>query len=427
MSKSDQDRDRQVVLTDLKNRIIELAENNFALPETDIYDEPVRYFKANLKWTPIIFGWLTILQTEMGWPEAEDTNYRGIQALLKFEEGIDMTLSEDISSGIYKAFNDLAKQIVSGRTTNIAVDTDGNVSTPTTGSSDAGLPVDDPLTEFDETEAARYGAMAEIAAKLELVLDKIDAFYGTVENAPITLEADAKTLMKQYFICDQVLMDTAITNYYAYRVASQELIFNTSAAFTQYLYCNGYQNDALNRWLQDVSGYVFAKQQIIAAFWESLGDEFFSFYFAIGAAKPSNVYLDAACVPIADQSITNVLFAVARATTPFKASHRMKFKITGYALDVDGDLQDAFWYRTAAGVNTRTNWSFTHGAPNNLPSDNQIVYNAAHVYEYTIDLSALNAAMVITANKNAGMNSAGLTYPTPFTIEITDLGLSVSQ
>ena len=55
--------DRQAVLFDFQNRIIDLLDNNQPLPDTDIYDEPVRYFKANLKWTPIIFGWLSISKT----------------------------------------------------------------------------------------------------------------------------------------------------------------------------------------------------------------------------------------------------------------------------------------------------------------------------------------------------------------------------
>jgi hypothetical protein len=117
-----------------------------------------------------------------------------------------------------------------------------------------------------------------------------------------------------------------------------------------------------------------------------------------------------------------MVFAVARSTTPMKALHRMLFKGKGYALDVDGDIQDWFWYRTAAGVNTFTTPTFVHGAGANLPSQNQVVYNAAHLYEWTVDLSNLNNFMTITLNKHANMNATGLTYPVAFELTIEDLG-----
>lgn len=427
--KFDRQYDRIATPKDLKDRLIDLRANSQPLPEVGIYDEPVRYFKANEEWCKVIFGWLDWLEDIAGWPDAEDESYAGIQAILIFEEGIDMATQEDIAKGMYQAFNWLALQVATGQYANInlSTDADGTVSLPSGDNSDAGLPEDDPETDFDETEAARYGAMIEIAAKLELVIDKLDTFYGNTNGTPTTPEADATALMIQYFICDATLMETGVIAYYAYRMTQGKMFFDVNATFIQYLYCNGYQNDALNRWLQDVSTFTFAKQQVFAKLWESLGDEFFSNYFSIGAEKPSNAYLDAPCVPIAPQTLENLLFAVARTTTPFKASHRMKFRISGYALDVDGDIQDAFWYRTAAGVVTRSNWTFVHSAGSNQPSDNQVVYNSAHVYEYTIDLGALNGIMTITPVKNAGMNAAGLTYPVPFEVEIIDLGLAISQ
>lgn len=88
--KFERERDRQIILSDLKARIIDLTENRFSLPDTGIYDEPVRYFKANLKWTPIIFGLLDWLEDVAGWKDAQDESYPGIQAILLFEEGIDL-------------------------------------------------------------------------------------------------------------------------------------------------------------------------------------------------------------------------------------------------------------------------------------------------------------------------------------------------
>jgi len=426
-NKYQKDLDRMATLYDAKIRIIDLMQNGFELPEEGIYDEPVRYFKANLKWTPIIFGWLTWLQDVAAWKDAEDELYRGITEIMIFEEGIDMTLSDDISSGIYKAFNDLAKQIVSGRVTNIAVGGDGTVTNPSDAAADAGLPADDPLTEINETEASRYGAMVEIGAKLELLLDKADGYYGAANGTPATPLAEAQRLMKLYFPADPVLMDTAMDAYWTYRGLANRILFDGGAAFAQYLYCNGYQNDALNRWIIDVSAYSIDKQQIVANFWEAPSDAFFSHYFSLGAAKPSSVYLDAACVPIEDQVLAAMVFAVTRNTTPFKSFHRMKFTVDGYALDVDGDIQDAFWYRTAAGVNTFTAMTMANGGGITMPSQAQVPYRDNHHYEFVIDWNGINALVGIGFNKHASMNAAGLVYPTPFNVAIHDEGLSVSQ
>lgn len=85
-----QKQDRNYVLLDAKQRIIDLMENGQELPSVGIYDEPVRYFKANEEWCKIIFGWLDWLEDVAGWPDAEDDSHAGIQSILEFEEGIEL-------------------------------------------------------------------------------------------------------------------------------------------------------------------------------------------------------------------------------------------------------------------------------------------------------------------------------------------------
>lgn len=82
--------DRNYTLLDAKQRVIDLMANHQPLPEVGIYDEPVRYFKANEQWCKVIFGWLDWLEDVAGWHEAVDDNYAGIQAILTFEEGIEI-------------------------------------------------------------------------------------------------------------------------------------------------------------------------------------------------------------------------------------------------------------------------------------------------------------------------------------------------
>ena len=91
--------DRQIILDDFKKRVIDLIENHQPLPDTGIYDEPVRYFKANLKWTPIIFGLLTWAEDLAYWPAAANDLYTGIQQILIFEEGIELPDPPEIDCG----------------------------------------------------------------------------------------------------------------------------------------------------------------------------------------------------------------------------------------------------------------------------------------------------------------------------------------
>ena len=113
----------------------------------------------------------------------------------------------------------------------------------------------------------------------------------------------------------------------------------------------------------------------------------------------------------------------ARNSTIVKRQHRMLFTAEGYAQDTDGDIQDAFWYRSAAGVLTYAPMTLNHSASNILPSQTEVPYRADHKYTWTSDTITIdNASISVTINRNAGMNLTGLTYPVPFKVTIKDLG-----
>lgn len=359
-----------------------------------------------------------------------ETYIADIEQRLMRNEGEGMATKEDIRDGMYEAMNRLALQVASGQFANLNITTDENgaVSMGDGGIPEPELPEDDPSTPINEQDSSYYGGVAEIAAKLESVTDKIDALYGNVNNTPATVEATTQTIMRQYFPCDENLMQAAVSAYYAYRVANNQLSVDRGTSLPLYLYCNGYDTTAQYKWLQDVSGYAFAKQQIIYGLWASLSTEFYTRYFAIGSQVPSNQYLDAACVPMPYQEFLDILYASTRNLSPAvaKGGHRLKIRVSGHYVDPDGDIQDAFWYRTAAGVLTRSNFTFSHAAGANMPSDNQVPYNASHIYEYTIDLSTAASSWSVTFNRNAGMNVASTSPSGGFDIQITDVGLAVS-
>lgn len=122
--KFDKKEDRHAVLDDWKRRIIDLMENGQMPPDVAWDAEPLRYYKLNKNWASIVFGWLEWLENEAGWKEAEGQNYVGIQAIMKFEEGIELPEAEvdcgdvedclstsDIIAGLNAQIEDLNNQI----------------------------------------------------------------------------------------------------------------------------------------------------------------------------------------------------------------------------------------------------------------------------------------------------------------------------
>lgn len=341
-------------------------------------------------------------------------------------------LAEAICDGLVCAAPRIGLMLAAGKGSDASFDEDGNIDIPTSETGGEDLPEDDPATPIDETKSAYYGGIIEIASKLELVWDKIDALFGVPSGAvtPVTPMEDAQAIMIAYFPCEFIIMQQAVDDYYAWRLAgATQIAFTQTSAFPLYLYCNGYDYNALARWMIDQSGWVWSKQQIALKFWEALADSFFTHYFSLGSAKPSNAYLDAACVPMPYQEFIDVPYASVRNLSPViaKGGHRLKIRVSGYYVDPDGDIQDPFWYRTAAGVLTRSNFTFSHGAGANMPSDNQVPYSPTHVYEYTIDLFNGSSSWSVTFNRNAGMNVASTSPTGGFDIQITDLGQAISS
>lgn len=363
------------------------------------------------------------LNLDMSQDELE-TYIADIEQRLMRNEGGGMATKEDIRDGLYEAMNRLALQIATGQYANIALSTDedGTVSIPE-GEETPELPEDDSSTPFDDTLAAEMGGTIAVSRALEILYDQIDTYYGGTNGSPAVPQADALVFLKAYFPVDENALSTAISAYYAYRATNPRLLWDVTATIQNWLFCKGGLKSAWNRWLSSQSGFAIAKFNAMFLLSDALAPEFWTGYFQEGMKIPSTQYLDASCVKIQPQTLTNIVFAVQRSSTIIKPLHRYLWKVKGYALDVDGDTQDWFWYRTAAGVNTFTTPSVVHSAAPDLPSSTQVPYNAAHEYQYTVDSENLaNNPYLITLNKHANMNATGLTYPIPFEVTIEDLG-----
>jgi len=406
--------------------------NPRAAPTVGIFDAPYRCLKINLEWWSHISGMIDTLSSEELWlgdVEEQARALRQIAALLSYDEcgdTFDMTPEEfkqSLYEGLYQWSNDVAKQIVSGGIGGFSVDDDGNVTVGGGGDTPVVLPPDDPATPFDDSLAAQMGGTIEVSRALELFYDKLDTYYGATNGTPTTLEATTQAFIKAFFPCDEAAMDAAITAYYAYRATNGRIIFDVNATIQNYMFCRGGGERAWNMWLSDQSAYAIAKFNIVKQLSDALSDDFWTDYFANGAEKPSTQYLDASCVKIPDQTLTGLTFGVARSSTIIKPLHRYLFIWDGLATDTDGDTQDPFWFRTAAGVLTFTTPTIVHSAGSNLPSSTQVPYNSSHHYEYTTDSQNLAGnAYVITMNKHASLNATGLVYTNAFNVTIKDLG-----
>lgn len=428
--KFEKELDRQATLYDAKIRIIDLMANGFELPDTGIYDEPVRYFKANLKWTPIIFGWLSWLEDVAGWPDAEDETYRGIQEILKFEEGIDLTLSEDIANGICEgiecAMENAFKRYLSGDGKNFNVDEDGDL---TLGGSDqdAGLPEDDPATAWNDQRAAKYGGSAAVGRAINEYIARLDGLYGT-DATPDTPLADAQFTMKMLYIVDATLSDNAIDAYYTYRAAPNGQLGSLgTATFFDHIYCEGYSFESIVEWILDGLAITFAKEQIFIGLIEALGDEFYSNAYNEGILIPSLDYIAAPCEPVAyEELVLDMTSAEAPQKTTnavHKKAHRLLLEISGSFVDSDvpGDVCDFFYHVTSTGVISYVPSSYQiNGAGIIEPAQALVPYQPSHIYAVTVETGLAASGTIVFARDNNPFNLPNVTGS--ITIKITDLG-----
>lgn len=401
-----------------------------AAPETGIFDEPTRCLRINLQWWSHISGMIDVLSASDMWSgdDIEKTRaIREIAALLAYNECEDEEMTaEEFKMALYEVFNMVARQIVSGRYTNITVDDEGNVSDPSEGIELEDPIEDDPETEaIDESLASIMGGAISVCRALDKFLDKCDSLYGAVNGSPATSEASAQAIIKAYYPNDGAIMDTAITNYYAYRATNGQMNFSTTDAINRFMYCRGYDERAFNQWLIDSSGYTEQKRTIVAGLVTGLSDEFWTYYFAIGAKVPSSDYIAASCTKVKTEEFT---LDMSTGNAPnyitseiWKGGHRFLVEVSGTYTDSDlpdiiGDAM--YFHNTSTGVKTFSSLNFTSIT---LPTQAQVPFEPSHVYQFTVE-----KAQGVPDNPNTITRDNG-TMATPnvsgiLIFKITDLG-----
>jgi len=414
-----------------KYKVIDLLDNLQNLPDTDIYDEPVRYFKANEKWTPIIFGWLTWLEEIAGWQIAEDDLHPGIQAIMKFEEGIEpivttpAELTTAIRDGLYQWTNDVAKQIISGRITDIAVDENGNIVPPSEGLEP--LPEDDPLTPIDESKAASAGSALTVALGVNEFIGTLNTLFGA-DADPDTPLADAISLILYLYVVDAG-MPAAITEYYADRVAGKATLaaFNVNN-LAGHIYCNPFQTPEQST-LQFVAASLTITQENKLRYNElisQLEETQWNIWQNTGSNAPSTQYLAFPCEPIPDYSFTLQFDGISfNDSHIFKANHRYQIKATGYLLDPDGDVQDAWWHKQVGQPEVFDVSTFNiqvGGAIKIDPLVFETPYSTTHAYLWTLDMGTIDAGPQWTLSRHATMDAASTSPSGGILIEVHDVG-----
>lgn len=372
----------------------------------------LEYQKWPTRWTGL----------EMNKSELE-TYIADIEQRLMRNEGGGMATKDDIRDGMYEAMNMLAKQIVSGRTTNISVGEDGTVSDPSDTDVGSDLPEDDPTTPINEESTAKMGGCVSLSRAIESFLDKVDTYYGATNGTPATPVQDASVLIEASFPCDKTLMDAAIVAYYSYRNTNPRILFDVSQAMQLFLFCHGANEGAWNQWLVDQSGYAIGKFNTVHGLTEGLLPEFWSSYFNQGTDKPSTVYLEAGCVPSPREIMLLTVFNTnVTSQTGWKPNHRLKFTVTGVLTDPAGHKRD-FWYydaNNAAPLFVPASMSMQLGTGITKPTINQVPFSATGSYIFTIDTPAASGSLVLNMAAGGVFNSPFT--GAPITVTIDDLG-----
>jgi len=324
---------------------------------------------------------------------------------------------EAIRMGIYDAFNDLAKQVVSGRTTNIAVGDDGTVSNPATDTPTDELPEDDPETVGDESLEALAGGANAIRLGINKLFSQMDGYFTS--GLPV---ATAKTRIKMLYALNEAEADAFVDYYYTtYALPTNPILM--LPALDSYLFCRGISTQSIARYAYDAhtpTTDVATIEMLLPALGAQLND-----WFQYGINTPSTDYVDFSCTKTPTEIITvpldsNVFYS---GVQTWKINHRIRFTVSGSTTDPQGDIIDFWWNRSAAGVLTfkSNDVMIRIGTTEQVDADatsNEVPYSTGHAYTWT-GVLANTGLMSIRVNRGTGIDT-GTNYTWNVTVE--DLG-----
>ena len=427
--------DRQIIQLDHKQRILDLMDFQAAPPEVGIYDEPVRYFKANLEWCKFIFGLLAWAEHIAYWKDAEDELHHAIQQILIFEEGIEggILMSPDefkqsLYEGLYKWTNDVAKQIVSGGIGGFSVDEDGNVTVGGAGG-DSEIP-DDPETPHDEGAESKTGSAIKLANEINRFYSTLSGLFG-VDIVPDRPASEAIEYVENVWMRGE--SSTAITdaiNEFWTRRAAGDPVVDFIEGLAEWLYCEGMTLDAVREliYLQESDSDSADNGVDLLGVFDS---DWLNLWIMQGSELPSTAYLAYGCVPVPveefDIDMSTGNFVSRPTTNAYKHGHRILVEPSQKFTDSDnpGEERDWFYHKNAAGAVTFEAPSFVKLGlfPAGAFTATKVPYQASGVYRVTVDLvgdDSSDDGQIVIGKDNGSFNlpnTTGLLH-----MKITDLG-----
>lgn len=394
--------DRRLILEDDKNRILDFRDFGQEPPSVGIYDEPVRYFKANKEWCKFIFGFLTWMQDVAFWTEAEDTTYHAIQQIMIFEEGIEEIIlmsPDELKAAICEAIEcsavKISARIVSGKTSGFEIDDDGNV---VVGGDDAAeLPEDDPTTPaIDESLAAQAGGVNGVTRGYNLIWSDMAEWKA----AAVSTANMIQRLKLKYLMNDDPLTEQFVT---AYETAWPSKVNSFTATLDGMLFCGAgnFKNTVATYIIETISDVL---QPEAFALNNAIADEQITAWYNKGAQVPSTAYETYSCVKIQDETLNfdmGGLVNDVQITTAetWKKNHRMLVDASGTFVDADvpNVIYDAMWeINTVTGVKTFKPMTFNFPGGVVQPTSAEVPYRADHHYQYTVLKENTNSAGIVT-------------------------------
>ena len=402
-----------------------------AAPETGIFDEPTRCLRINLQWWSHISGMIDVLSAKDMWAGDDDEKTRAIReiaSLLAYNECEDEMTADELKLALYDVVNMVARQIVSGRYTNITVDDEGNVSDPSEEGEDAGLPEDDPdTTSINESFAAKTGGCRQAVYGLQHILDDMYNWFAgyTAPSTGVTPQMAEDRLVNLYQF-DPTKANVFVNYWYTvYMNALLQVTLDNTNGLDALFFCRGLTPQTFAYYIYNVH-ITAGELPVLEVFLENLNWQQVQDWFQEGVAVPSQLYYEYSCVPIESETLTLDMSSAEapskNSVQSLKQNHRYLWKVSGQFTDSDNPtlIGDFFYiHDTSTGVKTYRSTNPFVSTGMNQPSASQVPWRASGVYEVITD--KVGAAGIVTISRdNAPMNLPNTTGI--LTVIMEDLG-----
>jgi len=364
-----------------------------AVPLVGIFDEPYRCIIVNKEWWSHVSGMIDVLSSPELWLGTEDDKVRALReiaALLAYNDcgGFDMT-PEELKIAVCEALDcwteNTALKIVSGVTSGIVVDEDGNVTVGGSGEDAVELPPDDPATpQIDESLAARAGGCQNVRIIINQLLGDMAAWHF----GAATEEQVKQRLILIYGLEAGANLDAFVTYYYTVD-ATPDTVIVCSASLDSTFFCRGLTSESY--------AYYSLKTHLTSTDRETLlmlapllSQSLLNAWYESGIDTPSSLYLDYTCVKSPSETLlVPSMITGFNGQNVWKINHRLKITSSGHWVDVAGDIKDSWWYKAPSGSPIYQGAAYTlsvGGVGVAKPTTNQVPYRTDHIYTYTVDV-----------------------------------------